>query len=91
MLVIALVQNEAMLDVIREALLITLKLAAPILASGVVIGLVISVLQSVTSIQDQALVFVPKLIVMIFASIILIPWIVQRLVAFTQEMFLLKL
>jgi flagellar biosynthetic protein FliQ len=54
-----------------------------------VIGLVISVLQSVTQIQDQALTFVPKIIVMLLASLLLIPWIVDRLVAFTQEMFVL--
>jgi flagellar biosynthetic protein FliQ len=81
--------SEATLDIIREALVITLKIATPILLAGVVIGLVISVLQSVTQIQDQALTFVPKIIVMLLASLLLIPWIVDRLVAFTQEMFVL--
>jgi flagellar biosynthetic protein FliQ len=82
--------SEATLDIIREALVITLKIATPILLAGVVIGLVISVLQSVTQIQDQALTFVPKIIVMLLASLLLIPWIVDRLVAFTQEMFVLQ-
>ncbi len=82
--------SEARLDIIREALVITLKIATPILLAGVVIGLVISVLQSVTQIQDQALTFVPKIIVMLLASLLLIPWIVDRLVAFTQEMFVLQ-
>lgn len=81
--------SEATLDIIRETLVITLKIATPILLAGVVIGLVISVLQSVTQIQDQALTFVPKIIVMLLASLLLIPWIVDRLVAFTQEMFVL--
>jgi flagellar biosynthetic protein FliQ len=81
--------SEATFDVIREALIITLKIAGPIMLAGVVIGLAISVLQSITSIQDQALTFVPKIVVMLLAAILLIPWIVERLVAFTHEMFVL--
>ena len=57
--------DETILDVVRTTLLVTLKIAGPILAAGVVIGLVISVLQSITSIQDQALTFVPKIIGMV--------------------------
>lgn len=83
------VYNESVLDLVRDALIITLKIAAPILAAGVLIGLVISVLQAITSIQDQALSFVPKIVVMLVASIVLIPWIVERLVAFAREMFVL--
>jgi flagellar biosynthetic protein FliQ len=90
MVTLAMNMNEQMLDVIREALIITLKISAPILIAGVVVGLVISILQSVTSIQDQSLVFVPKMAVMLVAAIVLIPWIVGRLVAFTQAMFLLR-
>ncbi|MCE2966898.1 MAG: flagellar biosynthetic protein FliQ [Phycisphaerales bacterium] len=77
------------LDIVRDALLITLKISMPILLAGVVVGLVISIFQSVTQIQDQALTFVPKIVVMILAAIVLIPWIVERLVQFTQEMFVL--
>ncbi|MBL0871307.1 MAG: flagellar biosynthetic protein FliQ [Phycisphaerales bacterium] len=90
MVTLAMNMNEQMLDVIREALIITLKISAPILIAGVVVGLVISIIQSVTSIQDQSLVFVPKMAVMLVAAIVLIPWIVGRLVAFTQAMFLLR-
>ena len=63
------------------------KIAAPLLASGVAIGLVISVFQSVTSIQDQTLTFVPKIFGMIGVAIVLISWIVARLAEFTTEMF----
>ncbi|CAN5863434.1 flagellar biosynthesis protein FliQ [soil metagenome] len=90
MLLLALTQNDQVLDVVRDALIITLKISLPILLAGVVVGLLISIVQSVTSIQDQSLVFVPKMIVMLLVSILLIPWIVTRLVAFTQEMFILR-
>jgi flagellar biosynthetic protein FliQ len=84
------VYDENILDTIRHALIITLKIAGPILAAGVVIGLIISVLQSVTSIQDQALSLVPKIVVMIGVAIVLIPWIFNRLMEFSQQMFVLN-
>ena len=69
-----------------DVLLITLKIAAPILMAGVVVGLVISLLQSITSIQEQTLAFVPKIAAMMLVAVLLLPWIVQRLVEFTVEM-----
>lgn len=83
--------DESVLEVVRMALLVTLKIAGPILLAGLVIGLLISILQAVTSIQDQALTFVPKIVVMIVASALLLPWLVARVVAFTKEMFLLHI
>jgi flagellar biosynthetic protein FliQ len=71
--------GDATLDMVRDALVITLKIAGPILLAGLVVGLLISLLQSITSIQDQTLSFVPKIVVMIVAAALLIPWIAQRL------------
>ena len=84
------VYDESILEYIRQALLITLKIAAPILLAGLVVGLVISIAQAVTSIQDQALVFVPKIVVMLLAALLLLPWIAARLVTFASEMFMLR-
>jgi flagellar biosynthetic protein FliQ len=81
--------DEAILDTVRTTLTVTLKIAAPILLAGIVIGLVISILQSITSIQDQALSFVPKIVVMFLVAILLLPWIVARLVEFSAEMLAL--
>ncbi len=83
--------DEAALDLVRGALLVTLKISGPILAAGVVVGLVISVVQAVTSIQDQALSFVPKIAAMLLVSMALLGWIVERLVAFTASMFTLTI
>jgi flagellar biosynthesis protein FliQ len=74
--------DESAVQLVRDALIITLKLAAPILLAGIVVGLVISLVQSVTSIQDQTLSFVPKIVVMIVAAIVLIPWITSKLVEY---------
>ncbi|MDX2117641.1 MAG: flagellar biosynthetic protein FliQ [Planctomycetota bacterium] len=79
--------DETTIELVRQALIISLKIAAPILLAGVVVGLVISLLQSVTSIQDQTISLVPKLVIMVLAAVVLIPWITQRLIDYTQELF----
>lgn len=81
--------DESTIELVRQALIIVLKIAAPILLAGIVVGLGISLLQSVTSIQDQTLSFVPKIIVMVVAAAVLIPWIAQRLVEYATELFTL--
>lgn len=81
--------DESTVELVREALVIVLKIAAPILLAGIIVGLGISLLQSVTSIQDQTLSFVPKIIVMVVAAAVLIPWIAQRLIEYAQELFTL--
>lgn len=81
--------DDATLQLLREALVVTLKIAAPILAAGVLVGLAVSIVQSVTSIQDQTLTFVPKIVVMVIAAVVLLPWIAQRLGEFAIELFTL--
>lgn len=78
--------DEATIELIRQALIITLKISAPILGAGIVVGLVISIVQSVTSIQDQTLSFVPKIVAMVVVIVILTPWIIQRLIEYTAEL-----
>lgn len=78
--------DETLLDIVRQALWLAVVISAPILGAGVLIGLTISIFQSVTSIQEQTLTFVPKILVMIGVSILLMAWIVERLVAFTSRM-----
>lgn len=81
--------DETTVDLVRNALIVTLKIGAPILVTGMVVGLMISLVQSITSIQDQTLSTVPKIAVMILAAAVLLPWIVQRVIEYTIE--LLKL
>lgn len=75
------------LDVVRDALLEALILAAPILLAGLVVGLVISLIQAVTQIQEQTLTFVPKIIAMILVAVLLLSWIALRMAEFAIEMF----
>lgn len=81
--------DDATLDLVRQSLVIAMKIMFPILAAGIVIGLIISIFQSVTSIQEQTLALIPKIFVMIVVSLALLPWIAIRLAEFAIEMFTL--
>lgn len=80
------VYDESSIQLIRDALMVTLKIATPLLVVGMIIGLIISLFQSITSIQDQTLTFVPKIIGVILIAILLLPWIIGRILMFTFEM-----
>jgi flagellar biosynthetic protein FliQ len=82
--------DASTIELVQHALIITLKVTAPILAAGVVVGLVISVLQAVTSIQDQTIATVPKIIIMLAVAVLLTGWIVQRLIDYAGVLFTLR-
>lgn len=79
--------DDVFLEMARMAIIIALKVSSPILIGGIIIGLFISILQSVTQIQEQTLTLVPKIFVMGIVAVILMPWIIQRIADFTVEMF----
>lgn len=78
--------DDSIVDLVREMLIIALKISAPILMAGLIVGLIISLFQAITSIQEQTLTIVPKIAAMLIVAVILLPWIVRRLVEFTVEM-----
>lgn len=82
--------DESAVYLVREALLASLKIATPVLLAGVLVGLVVSLFQSVTSIQDQTLTFVPKIVSMILVAAFLLPWIALKLAEYAAELFLLQ-
>lgn len=75
------------LDLARHAVLIALQLSLPLLLISLVIGVVISLFQAVTSIQEQTLTFVPKLLVLSLALVALGPWMLHTLVSYTSGLF----
>jgi len=66
----------------RDAMLVTLLVSAPMLLSGLIVGLIISIFQSVTQIQEITLTFVPKIIVVFLAFVIFLPWMGDTLLGF---------
>ena len=74
-------------DLIRDTLMLALLISAPMLLIGLVVGLLISLFQAVTQIQEQTLVFVPKITSMMAAAILLMPWVFERLMEYAKAMF----
>jgi len=75
------------LDLTRDALWMTLLLAGPVMAVALVVGLLISILQTVTSVQEQTLSFVPKLIAVGVTILMLMSWMIQQMLRYTTELF----
>lgn len=77
----------AVLDIAVRALEITAKLGAPILITALVVGFAISLLQSITQIQEITLSFVPKAVAVAIALVVAGHWMIAEMVAFTHELF----
>jgi flagellar biosynthesis protein FliQ len=75
------------ITLIREALFVTLKVTAPILITALVVGLVIGILQTTTSIQEPTIAFVPKLIAIFIAIVIFSSWMIKTLTDYTRNIF----
>ena len=78
-------------DLVRQTLVLALIVSAPMLLIGLGVGIVVSLLQAVTQIQEQTLTFVPKIAAMVAAAIVLMPWISQRVLEYATAMFSLRL
>jgi len=79
--------ENIVIDIAREAIYLVLKTSAPMLLASLVIGLIISIFQTVTSIQEQTLTFVPKLIAVFLVIILFGGWILNSLKDYMIELF----
>lgn len=75
------------IDITAQAVWLILKCSAPMLLSSMVVGLIISIFQTVTSIQEQTLTFVPKLIVILVVVLICGDWIINNIIMFMEDLF----
>ena len=73
--------------IINSALFLVIKMSLPVLLTSMIIGLIISIFQTVTSIQEQTLTFVPKVIGIFAAIMILGHWILNEIVVYTTELW----
>ena len=78
---------DAVTDITQEALYLIIQVALPILLVSLVVGLLVSIFQTVTSIQEQTLTFVPKIICVFLALILLGNWMVNQLVNFMTDLW----
>lgn len=79
--------EQAVLEVGREAMFVVLKIAGPILLAGMVIGLIIALFQALTTIQEMTLTFVPKIIAMLVTIVVLLPFMMTTLIEYAGTLF----
>lgn len=78
---------STVIDIGREALIMTLLISGPMLLAGLAIGLIVGVFQAVTQIHEMTLTFIPKILVMVAVFLALLPWMLLKLVEYTTNIF----
>jgi len=79
------VTPEFVVELAQRAIKVTLFVSLPILGIGLVVGVLVSLLQSATQIQEMTLTFVPKILSIFIGLLLLLPWIMHQLTGFTLE------
>lgn len=79
--------DQYLLDVARDAILTVLKIASPVLLVGLVVGLIVSIFQATTQIQEQSLHFVPKILAMLITMLLLGSWMLTTISEFTLRIY----
>ncbi len=77
--------EDLVLDIMREALLTVIKVSLPVLLTGLTVGLIVSIFQTATSIQEQTLAFIPKIVATFMAIILFGAWMMNELITFTTK------
>lgn len=80
-------QSDQVLEIIRQAVRVAVLLSAPILAFGLVVGVLTNVFQAVTQISETTLAVVPKFAAMLIALLIFSPWMLDMIMDFTTQLF----
>ncbi|MFA5699795.1 MAG: flagellar biosynthesis protein FliQ [Desulfuromonas sp.] len=78
---------EFVVDLGQSAVRTVLLVSAPMLLSGLLIGLMVSIFQAATQINEQTMTFIPKIVAVLLSLIIAAPWIIQVMISFTQNVF----
>lgn len=79
--------EQTVIDLASKTIMLTMQIAAPALIAALVTGLIVSIFQAATQINEQTMSFIPKIFVMLLTIIICGPWIIQKMVGFTVNLF----
>jgi flagellar biosynthetic protein FliQ len=80
--------TDFVVGIMAETVWITLLVSAPVLIVGLFVGVLISLFQAVTQVQEMTLVFVPKIVACLIALVAALPWMINILVSFTHNIFI---
>jgi flagellar biosynthesis protein FliQ len=81
------VNQDVVINVGMQAMQLAFKVSMPLLLVGLVVGLLVSVFQAVTQIQEQTLTFIPKIVGMGVVLVIAGPWMLSEVVTYTQQLY----
>lgn len=74
-------------EITNQAVKVTLMLAAPMLLGALIVGIMVSLFQAVTQINEQTLSFIPKILVIVIALVLLSPWMMETITSFTRDLY----
>lgn len=80
--------QDTVVNLATQAMTLTLEIAGPILLLGLIIGLLVSIFQAVTSIQEQSLSFIPKIVGVAVLIVVLGPWMLDQLVSYATNLYM---
>jgi flagellar biosynthetic protein FliQ len=80
--------QDTVINLATQAMMLALKIAGPVLLLGLIIGLLVSIFQAVTSIQEQSLSFIPKIVGVAVLIVVLGPWMLGQIVTYAQNLYL---
>lgn len=81
------ITEEVVLDIVRDAIYLIITTAAPLLLVSLVVGLIVSIFQTVTSIQEQTLTFVPKILAVFITLILIGSWIINNITGYMENLW----
>jgi flagellar biosynthesis protein FliQ len=79
--------EDVVINLVMQAMTLAFKVAMPLLGVALVLGLVVSVVQAVTQIQEQTLSFIPKIIGMAVVLVVAGPWMLGQIVTYTEQLY----
>ncbi len=80
--------QDTVVSLATQAMMLALKIAGPMLLAGLIIGLLVSIFQAVTSIQEQSLSFIPKIVGVAVLIVVLGPWMLGQLISYAQSLWM---
>ena len=79
--------QDTVINLATQAMMLALKIAGPVLLLGLIIGLLVSIFQAVTSIQEQSLSFIPKILAIAAVLVIAGPWMLNQVISYTNDLY----
>ena len=79
--------QDTVINLATQAMTLALEIAGPILLCGLIIGLLVSIFQAVTSIQEQSLSIIPKIVAVAVLIVVLGPWMLNQLITYAQNLY----